>query len=51
MPKGRGKRHTAKEHRIYNAVRRSKSGKRLSESSAWKIVMSQRPKARGRKKR
>lgn len=51
MPKGKGKRHTAKEHRIHDAIARSKSGRRLSDSSVWKIVMSQTGKVRGRRKR
>ena len=47
MPLGRGKRHTAKEHRIFNAIKRSSPGR--SDKSVWKNVMAMSSKQRGRK--
>lgn len=50
MPLGRkGKRHTAKEHRIFNAISRGKSGRKLSPKSRWKITMAMSSKQRNRK--
>jgi hypothetical protein len=47
MPKSTGKRHTAKEHKIFDAVKRSNPT--MSARSAWKITMANSSKQRARK--
>jgi hypothetical protein len=46
MPKGRGKRHTAKEHRAHDKIARKGRVR-----NAWAVVMSMSRKSRGRRKK
>lgn len=50
MARRKGHKHTAKEHRIHDAILKSSKGK-LSDKAAWKITMSMGPKARGKRRK